>query len=75
MRSWEQVSLEATNVLRQHQEHHGPSQRDLAAALGMSQSTVSHFLIGRFPNWKVATLVRMATALGFEVEIVFRRRA
>jgi transcriptional regulator with XRE-family HTH domain len=72
VKGWTEVAAEAMAFLHRRQQRHGPPQAELAAQLGMTQSTVSQMFTGRHPNWKIASLVRLATALGYEVEISLR---
>ena len=50
------------------------SQDELGRRTGTNQATVSEMLRGRWRDMKLGTAVRMATALGLDLEVSFRPR-
>ena len=56
-------------------EHRGLSQSQLARVAGISQPEVARIESGRFPNMKLATLLRIVTALGGRLHVEIRPEA
>jgi transcriptional regulator with XRE-family HTH domain len=50
------------------------SQGDLGDRIGVNQSVVSQTLRGRYPDWRISTIVKFAAGLGYEVEVTLRRK-
>lgn len=73
MRSWSAEVDEFIAVIRSEMERKGMSQSDLARAAGMYQGSVSQILTRATTNQKVATLWRMAIAVGLRPELRLTR--
>lgn len=71
---WEMPPGDVPGFLLRYQREHGPSQGAIGQRIGTSQATISHFLTGRWGTWRILTAVRIATALGLETSVTFRRR-
>ncbi|MDA8017689.1 MAG: helix-turn-helix transcriptional regulator [Thermoanaerobaculia bacterium] len=65
---------ELTNRIKSFRKEHGMSQADLAAAVGVTQKTISTIESGRFTPSTVIAL-RIAAHFGVPVEEVFQLRA
>lgn len=72
---WNMPAGDVPAFLLRYQQQHGPSQHVIAERTGTSQATISHFLTGRWKTWRILTTVRVATALGLETSVTFRRPA
>ena len=47
----------------------------LAQLIGVNQSDVSQTLRGRYPDWRISTIVKYASGLGYEVEVTLKPKA
>ena len=65
---------ELENRIKSFRKERGMSQTDLAAAVGVTQKTISTIESGRFTPSTVIAL-RIATSFGVPVEDVFKLRA
>lgn len=74
MRSWQEISRRVLEDLHEAWRTSPLYQREVGELTGMTQSTVSQFLRGRWPDWKISSVVRIASALGYDVEIRLTRR-
>lgn len=75
MKGYRQIGLEVVQQLEKIWKQSGMSQTELADMLGITQSVVSQTLRGRYPDWRISTIVRFASALGYEVEVTLKRKA
>ena len=75
MRSWRETADGAVKDLREAWIKSGMTQQQVGdLAGGMSQATVSEFLLGRWPDWRISTVVRYASALGYEVAVTITKK-
>lgn len=61
-------------AVRQARKAEGLTQEQLAARAGMVQETLSRFECGRGSDFSAAKLLRLVTALGYELTLTRRTR-
>lgn len=71
MSAWQELGAATTGRLRKLLELARVSQTELGRRTGTNQSTANQFLNGRHPDWRVSTLVRMASGLRLDVAVLF----
>jgi predicted XRE-type DNA-binding protein len=69
MNGYREIGQQLADQLAEALRRSGLTQRELAARLGMTQSSVSQTLRGRYPDWRISTMVRMASGLGYRIRI------
>lgn len=71
MSGWQELGTAVTGRLRRLLERAQISQTELGRRTGTGQSSVTQFFQGRHPDWRISTMVRLATGLRLDVAVVF----
>lgn len=69
MRSAQEIGRATLTALERLRRRRGLSQSQLGAISGMGQGDVSQTLRGRYPDWRLTTVFRLATALEADLDV------